>query len=130
MTYLNLTQHLVKNINMRVNITEHRELRMLNRYSFKVNYSDDLSTCTANLWYETYCESDPEILTITVEMSGIFSCEDVNTTEDKQLAHTQAYGLLFPYAQSLIAYLTVQAGLAPLMIEMARIEPKTVSFTE
>ena len=40
-----------------------------------------------------------------------------------------AYTLLFPYVQNIVARLTVDAGLPPLMISLAKMNPNNVKLS-
>lgn len=130
MVYLNLKKQFFKEITLKVDIKENTELELESTFSFNVNYNEDNTSCVACLKQELHCRSVPEAFNIVVESLGQFSCEGIDSEDEKKQAHVQAYAMLFPYVQSKIASLTKDAGGDPIMIEMARINPENVVLTK
>lgn len=87
-----------------------------NLYHFNVAYNGDNSGCKATLLQIGRAEGAPEMFSFEVEMTGFFSCEGLQSTEDQRQAHVLAYQLLFPHMQAFIRTLTTQAGMPPLML--------------
>lgn len=124
--YLQLiTQRSVK-LELTINIENEQTLEIENRFDFNVLYSDDNKKCKAVLNCEIRCKDNPDILHISAKNEGVFNCEGIEDEDDKKQAHVLAYTLLFPYVQNTISQLSVSAGLPPIMIEMAKIDPDTV----
>ena len=126
MIMLQLQKVLYKKINSCFDLKDDMEIQIQNSFSLKVNYSDDNKGCYATLESVSCSAENPDMFNIGIEMVGIFSCEGIHEDKDKQLAHVQVYNYLFPYVQSMVADLSVKAGLPPFMLEMARIDLETV----
>lgn len=130
MVYLSLQRQRFHTIQMNVDLIENTEIEVESSFSFHVNYNEDRSACVAELKQALRDKSNPEQLNILVGISGQFECEGVVSDDAKREAHVMAYFMLFPYVQNMIARLTVDAGLPPLMIRPEKMEPKDITLTE
>lgn len=128
MINLQLQRVIFKKINSFFEIKENVELQVQNTFSLNVNYTNDNSECYVTLKNDTNAPNNPDVFNINIEIIGIFKCENIVSLEDKKSAHVQIYNYLFPYAQSMVAELCVKAGLPPLMIEMAVLNPSEVNI--
>lgn len=128
MVFLNLQQQSVKEIDMRVDVQRDSEFSVDNTFSFHVSYGDDNASCVSQLRQEIELQDNPSAFRIKVEFIGTYSCEGIETEDDKKEAHVQAYMLLFPYVQRMIAQLTMEAGLPPLTLAMAKLTPEDVQL--
>ena len=128
MVYLTLQNQSFRNIQMKVDLKENTEIEIESKFSFNINYNEDDTVCIAEIKQILQHKTDPEQLEIIVEGSGQFTCEGIVSDETKREAHIMAYTLLFPYVQHLIARLTVDAGLPPLMISMTKMDPQQVNI--
>ena len=126
MVFIKLKQQAYKEIAMKIDLKENEELELESKFSFNVNYNEDNSMCAACLRQEITQKDNTEKFNILVESLGSFECDGIKTDEDKKAAHIQAYTLLFPYVQNMIAQLTVAAGLPPLMVEMEQLKTDKV----
>lgn len=129
MVYLTLQHQSFKSIQMNVDIKENSEIELESTFSFGISYNDDNTACIAELKQVLQHKNNPEELSISVEERGHFLCEGVNSDETKREAHVMAYTQLFPYIQSLISRLTVDAGLPPLMINMEKLNPADIEVS-
>lgn len=126
--FLALKQQIFKKIHMEVDIKENKDLELESRFSFQINYNEDNSTCIAHLHQEVRNRGTSNEFSVLVEGLGYFLCEGIETDDDKRNAHVQAYMLLFPYVQNMIAQLSKDAGLPPFMIDMAKMKPEDVEL--
>ena len=129
MVYLTLQHQSFKSIQMNVDIKENSEIELESTFSFGISYNDDNTACIAELKQVLQHKNNPEKLSISVEERGHFLCEGVNSDETKREAHVMAYTQLFPYIQSMISRLTVDAGLPPLMINMEKLNPADIEVS-
>lgn len=120
-----INQHAIK-LHLNVDLKENQTLELENRFNFNVSYSDDNSQCKAILNTEVRSKDDPDTLFISVEIEGLFICDNIDNEEAKKEAHVLAYTLLFPYVQYMVSNIATSAGLPPIMIEMARMDSKDV----
>ena len=129
MVYLSLQRQSFKNIQLRVDLKKNTEIEIESTFAFNVNYNEDNTVCIAELKQLLNHKADPEQFSISVEGIGQFACEGIVSDETKKQAHVMAYTLLFPYVQNIVARLTVDAGLPPLMINLAKMDPKDIELT-
>ena len=113
---------------MKVDLKADTEIELESTFSFNVNYNDDNSGCIAEISQIVRQKSNPDEFNIVVEGKGQFICEGILSDETKKEAHVMAYTLLFPYIQNMIARLVVDAGLPPLMLEMAKMSPDDIEI--
>ena len=128
MINLQLQKIIYKKINSIFDIKENMELQVQNTFSLNVNYTENNNVCVATLRNDTNSPNNLDAFNISLEIVGVFSCEGIVSVIDKQEAHVQIYKYLFPYSQSMIADLSVKAGLPPLMIEMVNLNPSEVNI--
>ena len=128
MVYMFLDRQVFKKISMDMNVHEKGKMDIESSFSFGIHLSEDHSSCIAKLYQDAKLKNDPSSFNISVEVVGEFSCEGISTEEDEKEAHIQAYLMLFPYVQNMIAKLTVDAGLPPLMIQMSKLNPDNIKI--
>ncbi len=128
MVYLTLQHQNFRNIQMNIDIQENSEIEIESTFSFNISYNEDNTACIAEIKQELQHKSKPEELSIVITGKAHFACEGISTDADKKEAHVKAYTLLFPYVQGIIARLTVEAGLPPLMIGMAKLSAENVEL--
>ncbi len=98
-------------------------------YQFRLSYDVDNTHCMAELTQTVSTKEDPGIFNLEVMMRGFFRCENIESQEDKQLAHIMAYNLLFPHMQAFLRSFTSDVGLPPLMIIPEPPAPSTIELT-
>lgn len=125
--FIDLKHQTLKELNFSVNVPDNDEIHLESQYSFNTDYDEDRTHCVATLILETHDIQKNNKFNISIKLVGFFECEGVSDNRTKQEAHIQAYTLLFPYAQSIIANLTMNAGLPPLMIPRDNIAIDNVS---
>lgn len=122
MVALSLKKQFFKEIYMERNAEENKQLNLESTFSFSVSYNDDNSFCVGTLRQEIKSKQDAKEFHIVVEGLGYFDCEGIKEDEDKKQAHVQSYTLLFPYIQNMIAELSRQAGLLPIIVNMVQMQ--------
>ena len=128
--YLTLNHHRFRNIQMTVDLGESSGIAVECSFSFDLNYNDEYSACETVMVFRVISKDHPEAFGITLEGIGQFSCEGIDSDDTKRVAHVRAYELLFPYYQGMIARLTVDAGLPPLMIAMEKMKESAVQIRQ
>ena len=111
-------------------VGETGEVNVETNHDFKVNYSEDGEHCRAVLKLGMQAQGKPETLKISCDVIGEFSITKVETDEDKKKAHVNCYHLLFPYAQSLLARLCMEALLPPFYFPQMDMKEEDVQITE
>lgn len=130
MINLQLQKVLYKRVNSFFEMNGDFELEVQNTFSMNVSYTDDKKMCFATLTNQTNAPKNPDIFNIDLEIIGIFSCQDINSNDDKRDAHVQIYNYLFPYTQSMVVDLSTKAGLPPLMIERVDLDPAEININD
>lgn len=94
------------------------------KLSFKIRFNDAHNAAEAifNQVYES--KADPEAFHVTVEIFGQFECGE-KQENDIEL-HIQAYYMLFPYVQTVIRNLSIEANLPPLVIVPYKLTEKDI----
>ncbi len=123
MVFLKLQQQAFRKVDMVVNIGAQSDMELESSFSFSMDYNEDNSQCAARLNYDIHLKEAPEKLKVIVECLGVYACQGIETEADKKQAHVQAYNLLFPYVQGMIAHMMVSAGMPALMVEMMQLDP-------
>ena len=126
MVQVNLIRQQLKTVEFVCNITQNKQLKIENTFSFHVAYAEQNTRCRAHLQQCAISKDDSEEFRITVDVFGYFTCSGILLPEDKKDAHIQAYQQLFPYAQSLIAYLTSNAGIPSFVVPRAAMDPNRI----
>lgn len=126
MVFLKLQQQAFRKIDMLVNVGTEPDMELESSFSFSMDYNDVNTQCVARLNYDIHMKGAPEKLKAEVECLGVYSCQGIEKEEDKKQAHVQAYQLLFPYVQGMIAHLMVSAGMPALMVEMMQLNPDDI----
>lgn len=130
MVYLSLQRKNFTAIQMKVDLKSDTEIELESTFSFNVNYNDNNSGCIAELKQKVLQKSNTDQFNIIVDCRGQFVCEGIVSDETKKEAHVMAYTLLFPYVQNMIASLVMEAGLPPLMLDMAKMDPNNITITK
>ena len=130
MVYLSLQHQNFKKIQMEVELSADAEVELESTFSFNVNYNNDDTGCIAELKQVVRQKTNPDEFNIAVTCRGQFICEGIVCDNTKKEAHVMAYTLLFPYVQNMIARLVVEAGLPPLMLSMAKMDPEDIQLTK
>lgn len=130
MVYLTLQHQHFKNIQMSVDIKENSEIELDSTFSFNISYNEDNTACIAELKQVLQHKVDPREMSIVVEGNAHFICEGIDSDDAKKEAHIIAYTQFFPYVQNLIARLTMDAGLPPLMINSVRMRVDEVAIAD
>ncbi len=123
---LQLKKQLFKEVSMKANIRENGKIEIGSKFNFSINFAAGGKVCTATLRQTVEKKNDPEVFCVTIEAVGVFECDVCTAPEDKRRTHVEAYRWLFPYVQRKVAQLFVDAGLPPLLVEMAPMREEDV----
>ena len=129
MIQVDLQQQSFRQVNMVMNLQENRQMEVENTFALQVDYAEDNKACMAVLRQAVRDKEKPEEFAVELVLAGLFACEGIETDEDKKQAHVKYYEALFPYAQSMIAAMTVSAGLPAFMAPRARLDPEKIQIS-
>ena len=107
-------------------IQGNRKLELTNKYSYNVGYSK-VNTCRGEFRAEVTDKNCPDQFSITVVVEGFFV-----TTGDmaKEVLHVKTYDALFPFVKSVVASITVNAGIPPVLIPYVDISEQSIYRVE
>lgn len=104
------------------------EIELRSGCNFGVNFSNDKEHCLATIREKIESVEYPESFFIEIEIEGEFETDRIESEDDKRNVHVESYYALFPYAQQLVAQLSMAAGVAPIMIRPEKMKKEDVHF--
>ncbi len=93
-----------------------------NKYSYNVRYSSN-NICIGEFTVESFDKTNKDKFYIKAVIQGIFS---YNPEAKKEHIHVESFKELFPYMRSMVATLTVNAGIPPVHIPNFDIESQSI----
>ena len=119
MVYVDLVQQKVTELNLQIDFDPEtqKSLDIGVNSPISIQYSEDCKHCIATLEQKISSKENPSQYSMLVKIQGFLDCDEITSDEMKKEIHVACYYRLFPYAQSIIANMSVMAGLPPLMIK-------------
>lgn len=128
MANASLVNQKVQEIHLVNKLEKAGQVQLDSSFSLNVSFVQDGSRCVAHLQQTL---RDKEYaggrFTLTVDLTGLFSCTDATTDEVKRQIHGEVYDQLFPYMQAQCASLAASSGIPGLMLRKAVLDPNRVS---
>ncbi len=122
MTNVQLKAYKVSRINFNNAVQSTVQLKLNNKVSHNVKYTDG-AVCEATLCIEVLDKDHPDVLSITVEVKGIF---DIRRGVEKEFVHVDTFKELFPLAKALVTTVTANAGIKPIIVQNIDIEEQEI----
>lgn len=122
MTNVQLKAYKVSRINFNNAVQSTVHLNLNNKVSHNVKYTDG-AVCEATLCIEVLDKNHPDVLSITVEVKGIF---DIKRGVEKEFVHVDTFKDLFPLAKALVTTVTANAGIKPIIVQNIDIEEQEI----
>ena len=122
MTNVQLKAYKVSRINFNNAVQSTVQLKLNNKVSHNVKYTDG-TVCEATLCIEVLDKNHPDVLSITVEVKGIF---DIRRGVEKEFVHVDTFKELFPLAKALVTTVTANAGIKPIIVQNIDIEEQEI----
>lgn len=122
MTNVQLKAYKVSRINFNNAVQSTVQLKLNNKVSHNVKYTDG-AVCEATLCIEVLDKNHPDVLSITVEVKGIF---DIKRGVEKEFVHVDTFKELFPLAKALVTTVTANAGIKPIIVQNIDIEEQEI----
>ena len=92
------------------------------KVSYMVRYAQN-NTCNGELTAELFDKNNPDKFGIKLVMNGIF---EFDQSLIKEKVHVLTFKEIFPLAKSIIATVSVNAGLPPMILPNVDIESETI----
>ena len=122
MTNVQLKAYKVSRINFNNAVQSTVHLNLNNKVSHNVKYTDG-AVCEATLCIEVLDKNHPDVLSITVEVKGLF---DIRRGVEKEFVHVDTFKELFPLAKALVTTVTANAGIKPIIVQNIDIEEQEI----
>ena len=113
-----------------IDIKDEGTIEIENRFGLTVDFDEKKENCLATFNVSAVCKEHPDWFSVTVQVLGFFTCGKVESDAEKKKVHSEAYDILFPYMQSIIADLTTKAGVPPLMLEKVNIDFSAIEIAK
>lgn len=110
------------------NISASETLQLENVRDFDVRYKQDNRVAVAVLSVKVRHRQNPDIFCIALELQGIFRLNGFNNVVSKKEAHIKCYDALFPYADQIVTYLTVNSGMPCFRLQKIPLNPESINF--
>ena len=122
MTNVQLKAYKVSRINFNNAVQSTIHLNLNNKVSHNVKYTNG-TVCEATLCVEVLDKEHPDVLSITVEVKGLF---DIRRGVEKEFVHVDTFKELFPLAKALVTTVTANAGIKPIIVQNIDIEEQEI----
>lgn len=122
MTNVQLKAYKVSRINFNNAVQSTVHLNLNNKVSHNVKYTNG-TVCEATLCVEVLDKEHPDVLSITVEVKGLF---DIRRGVEKEFVHVDTFKELFPLAKALVTTITANAGIKPIIVQNIDIEEQEI----
>lgn len=112
MVYVEMACYKIERLNMINNINDIEMLEGINSSYFSVDFKKDNTIAIATLRERIETEGKPSKFCIDLILEGVFSIDGVRTKAQKEEADRRCYDDLFPVAEQIIKYLTMNSGMS------------------
>lgn len=130
MPTISLLQQRTREIHLRNEIKKMGQLQLKSNFNFNVKYAPNHQNCVATIYQSFEDKSEQQAFSVSVTLEGVFSCQGVESEEDKKAAHVQAYDALFPYLQSAVGQLFATTGIPGFMVKKMQLDQERVVLAQ
>lgn len=102
----------IESLKMINNINDIEMLEGINSSYFSVDFKKNNTIAIATLKERVETEGKPSRFCIELILEGVFSIDRVRTKAQKDEVHKKCYDDLFPIAEQIIKYLTMNSGMS------------------
>lgn len=113
MAIVNLQAYKVDKIEFANELENGTKISLGNKYSYQVQYAVNKDVAKGTFDIEVHDKENPDKFKIHVIVVGIFAFD---SSEKKEVIHTETFKALFPYAKALITTVTANCGIQPVII--------------
>ena len=123
MAIVNLQAYKVDKIEFANELENGTKISLGNKYSYQVQYAVNKDVAKGTFDIEVHDKENPDKFKIHVIVVGIFAFD---SSEKKELVHTETFKALFPYAKALITTVTANCGIQPVIIPTIDIDNQEI----
>lgn len=128
MINISLLSQKVQEVHLVNKLDKPGQVQLDSSFSLNVNFLNDGKHCVGRLQQTL---RDKEMaggkFTLSIELTGVFSCEGAVDDETKRQVHAEVYNQLFPFMQCQCAALTASSGIPGLMLRRATLNADNIT---
>jgi preprotein translocase subunit SecB len=98
------------------------KLQFGNKISYNVKYTNT-NICVGEITAEAFDKDNPEKFGVKIVINGIF---EYDTNVKKETIHVDTFKELYPFAKSVVASMSVNAGVPPIILPPFDIESQSI----
>ena len=122
MTKVKMQGYRVSELNFVNKLDNGAKVQFGNKFSYHVKYGTN-DNCIGELSVEMFDKDRPEQFGVKIVINGFFQ---YNKSEKKENIHVLTYKELFPFARSIVASVSVNAGIPPIILPTFDIESQSI----
>ena len=123
MAIVNLQAYKVDKIEFANELENGTKISLGNKYSYQVQYAVGKDVAKGTFDIEVHDKENPDKFKIHVIVVGIFAFD---SSEKKEVIHTEPFKALLTYAKSLITTVTANCGIQPVIIPTIDIDNQEI----
>ncbi len=98
------------------------QLKLSNKVSHNVRYMQP-DHCEGTMTVEVFDKQQPDVLNVKVTVVGLFQ---IKKQVEKEFIHVDTFKELFPFAKAIVATISANAGIQPIMVQDVDIESQEI----
>ncbi|MCD7829675.1 MAG: protein-export chaperone SecB [Clostridiales bacterium] len=130
MAIAHLVSQKVQEVHFVNKLTKQGQIQLDSSFTFNVNFAKDGKRCIAKVYQSIKDKNGGDELFVSVDLIGAFSCQGIDSDEDKKQVHAQCYDQLFPYIQSTVQNLMQASGIPGFQLRKAVINADNVQVAQ
>ena len=98
------------------------QLKLSNKVSHNVRYMQP-DLCEGTMTVEVFDKQQPDVLNVKVTVTGLFQSKK---QVEKEFLHVDTFKELFPFAKAIVATVSANAGIQPIIVQDVDIESQEI----
>lgn len=98
------------------------QLKLSNKVSHNVRYMQP-DLCEGTMTVEVSDKQQPDVLSVKITVVGLFQ---IKKQVEKEFIHVDTFKELFPFAKAIVATISANAGIQPIMVQDVDIESQEI----
>lgn len=117
-----LKEYKVKEVRFYNTFGNAQQITFSNKFGYNVKYTNE-GVCIGELSVEMFDKDNPEKFGVKIIICGVFN---YNTELKKEQVHILSFKELFPFAKSIVATVSVNAGVPPILLPSLDMEKQSI----
>ena len=98
------------------------QLKLSNKVSHNVRYMQP-DLCEGTMTVEVFDKAQPDVLNVKITVVGLFQ---IKKQVEKEFLHVDTFKELFPFAKTIVATVSANAGIQPIIVQDVDIESQEI----